>query len=89
MFFFDDPTDVGNLISGSSAFSKSSLNIWKFSVHVLLKPGLENSEHYFASVCEMSAIVPIPSTSQTSCLRTPFSVWKQSIVPHLVLAVAS
>ena len=48
--FFDDPTDVGNLISGSSAFSKSSLNIWKFMVHVLLKPGLENCEHYFASV---------------------------------------
>ena len=48
--FFDDPTDVGNLISGSSAFSKSSLNIWKFMVHVLLKPGLENFEHYFASV---------------------------------------
>ena len=48
--FFDDPTDVGNLISGSSAFSKSSLNIWKFTVHVLLKPGLENFEHYFASV---------------------------------------
>ena len=43
---FYDPTDVGNLISGSSAFSKSSLNIWKFSVHVLLKPGLENFEHY-------------------------------------------
>ena len=48
--FFDDPADVGNLISGSSAFSKSSLNIWKFSVHVLLKPGLENFEHYFTSV---------------------------------------
>ena len=48
--FFDDPTDVGNLIPGSSAFSKSSLNIWKFSVHVLLKPHLENFEHYFASV---------------------------------------
>ena len=48
--FFDDPTDAGNLISGSSAFSKSSLNIWKFTVHVLLKPGLENFEHYFASV---------------------------------------
>ena len=48
--FFDDPTDIGNLISGSSAFSKSSLNIWKFSVHILLKPGLENFEHYFASV---------------------------------------
>ena len=48
--FFDDPTDVGNLISGSSVFSKSSLNIWKFMVHVLLKPCLENFEHYFASV---------------------------------------
>ena len=48
--FSDDPVDVGNLISGSSAFSKSSLNIWKFTVHVLLKPGLENFEHYFASM---------------------------------------
>ena len=48
--FFDDPMAVGNLISDSSAFSKSSLNIWKFMVHVLLKPGLENFEHYFASV---------------------------------------
>ena len=48
--FFDGPTDVGNLISGSSAFSKSSSNIWKFSVHILLKPGLENFEHYFASM---------------------------------------
>ena len=49
-WFFNDPTDVDNLISGSSAFSKSSLNIWKLMVHVLLKPGLENFEHYFASV---------------------------------------
>ena len=48
--FFDYPMDVGNLISGSSAFSKSSLNIWKFTVHVLLKTGLKNFEHYFASV---------------------------------------
>ena len=48
--FFDDPMDGGNLISGSSAFSKSSLNIWKFRVHVLLKPGLENFEHYFDSL---------------------------------------
>ena len=48
--FFDDPVDVGNLISGSSAFSKTSLNIWKFTVHVLLKPGLENFENYFTSV---------------------------------------
>ena len=52
---FDDPTDIGNLISGSSAFTKSKLNIWNFTVHILLKPGLEN----FATllVCEMSAIV--------------------------------
>ena len=48
--FFNDPTDVGNSISGSSAFSKIILNIWKFTVHVLLKPGLENFDHYFASM---------------------------------------
>ena len=48
--FVDDPADVGNLIFGSSAFSKSSLNIWKFTVHLLLKPGLENFEHYFTSM---------------------------------------
>ena len=54
--FFDDSADVGSLISGSSAFSKTSLHIWKFMVQVLLKPGLENFEHYFP-VCEMSAIV--------------------------------
>ena len=48
--FFDNPMDVDNLISGSSAFSKSSLNIWKFMVHILLKPVLENFEHYFASM---------------------------------------
>ena len=47
---FDDTIDVGNLISGSSVFSKSSLTIWKFMVHLLLKPGLENFEHYFASM---------------------------------------
>ena len=45
--FFNDAADIGNLISGSSAFSKTSLNIWKFTVHILLKPGLENFEHYF------------------------------------------
>ena len=55
--FFSDPMDVGNLISGSSDCSKSSLNIWKFMVHVLLKPDWENFEHYLL-VCEMSAIVP-------------------------------
>ena len=48
--FFDDPVDIGNLIFGSSAFSQTSLNIWKLMVHVLLKPGLENFEHYFTSM---------------------------------------
>ena len=48
--FLDDPKDIDNLPSGSSAFSESSLNIWNFMVHVLLKPGLDNFEHYFASV---------------------------------------
>ena len=54
--FFDDPVDIGNLISGSSTFSKFSLNIWKFMVHILLKPGLKDFEHYFVSVW-MGAIV--------------------------------
>ena len=49
-YFFNDPVDIGNLISGPSAFFKTSLNIWKFMVHVMLKPGLENFEHYFTSV---------------------------------------
>ena len=58
-FFSSDPKDVGNLISGSSALSKTSLNIWKFTVHILLKPGLENFEHYFASMwdeCNCSVV---------------------------------
>ena len=55
-YFFDDPVDVGNLISGSSAFSKSSLNIWKFTVQVLLKPSLENLSITLLA-CEMSTIV--------------------------------
>ena len=50
--FFNDPADVGNLISGSSAFSETILNIWTFTVHVLLKPGLENFEQYFTSVLD-------------------------------------
>ena len=53
--FFHDPADAGNLISGSSAFPKTSLNIWKFVVHILLKPGLENFEHYFTSVWSESS----------------------------------
>ena len=58
-YFLNDPVDVGNLISGSSAFSKSSLDIWKFMVHVLIKPGLENFEHSFASMgdeCNCSVV---------------------------------
>ena len=65
--FFDDSVDVGNLISGSSAFSKTSLNIRKFTVHIWLKPGLENFEHYFTSG-EMSAIV-LPKSHLTSHSR--------------------
>ena len=57
--FFDDPTNVGNLISGSSAFPKSSLNIWKFTVHILLKPGLEDFEHYFTSVLDECSCVVV------------------------------
>ena len=59
--FFDDPTDVGSLISGSSAFSKACLNTWKFRVHILLKPGLENFEHHFISMWdECSCVVLWP-----------------------------
>ena len=57
--FFDHLADVVNLVSGSSAFSKSSLNIWKFLVHVLLKPGLENFEHYFASVWDECSLAVV------------------------------
>ena len=66
--FFYDPADVGNLISGSSAFSKSSLNIWKFTVHVLLKPGLENFEHYFASMWDECNCVVVWTTALWDCL---------------------
>ena len=57
--FFDDPADVGHLISGSSAFSKTSLNIWKFMIHVLLKPGLEKFEHYFTSMWDECSCVEV------------------------------
>ena len=63
--FFDDLTDVGNLTSGSSAFSKSNLNIWKFTVHVLLQPGLENFEHYFTSILNYLLVGPISKNSHT------------------------
>ena len=57
--FFCDPVDVGNLISGSAAFSKSRLNIWNFSVHVVLKPSLENFKHYFASLLDECSCVVV------------------------------
>ena len=56
--FFDFPADVGNLISGSSAFSKTSLNIWKFTVYVLLKPGLKNFKHHFTRVLDLVVLIP-------------------------------
>ena len=68
--FFDDPKDVGNLISGFSAFSKSSLNIWKFMVHVLLKPGLENFAHYFASVWDECSCVVVWAFFRRHCLSS-------------------
>ena len=64
--FFNDPVDVGNLISGSSAFSKTSLNIGEFTVHVLLKPGLENFEHYFTSMSDEDSRM-----SGSRCVITP------------------
>ena len=76
--FFDDPMDVGNLISGSSAFSKTSLNIWKFMVHILLKPGLEKFEHYFTRVwneCNLSYINIIKMKSLTTILLPPCFPW--------------
>ena len=82
--FFCDPADVGNLISGSSAFSKSSLNIWKFSVHVLMKPSLENFEHYFASmwnecncvvVCTFFAIALFGNGMKTDLFQSCGHCW--------------
>ena len=74
--FFDDPADVGNLISGSSAFSKTSLNIWKFTVHVLLKPGLENFEHYFTNVWdECNCAVVWTSTFALLTMPKPLTAW--------------
>ena len=75
MFFwnslvFDDPEDVGNLISGSSAFSKTGLNIWKFTVHILLKPGLENFEHYFSS--DLQIFVTLWTVAQQAPLTMIF-----------------
>ena len=72
--FFDDPADVGNLTSGSPAFSKSNLNIWKFTVHVLLKPGLENFEHYFTSMwdeCNCGSQQTVENSSRDRNTRPP------------------
>ena len=68
--FFDDPVRVGNLISGSSAFAKTSLNIWKFTVHVLLKPGLENFEHYFTSVIYIIFTCVLSHSVVSGCLQS-------------------
>ena len=88
--FFDDPADVGNLISGSSAFSKTSLNIWKVMVHVLLKPGLENFEHYFTSVWDECDCVVVWAFFGTAFLcdwneNGPFPVlWPLLSFPNLL-----
>ena len=88
--FFHDPADVGNLISGSSAFSKSSLNIWKFTVHVLLKPGLEDFEHYFTSVWNKHNCAVVWAFFGTAFLwdwneNWPFPVlWPLLIFPNLL-----
>ena len=79
--FLYDPTDVGNLISASSAFSKSSLNIWKFSVHVLLKPSLEHFEHCFALVC-LLVWFNFPSCFSIFILISPLIVLIMFIVPN-------
>ena len=92
--FFYDPMDVGNLISGSSAFSKSSLNIWKFSVHVLLKPGLENFEHYFASMWDECNCAVVWTFFGAAFLwdwneNWPFSVlWPLLSFPNLLAALS-
>ena len=72
--FFDDRADIGNLFSGSSAFSKSCLNIWKFMVHILLKPGLENFKHYFTSVWDGCNCVVVWALFRIAFLRD----WNES-----------
>ena len=93
--FFNDPVDVGNLISGSSAFSKTSLNIWKFMVHILLKPGLENFEHYFTNMwdeCNCALVWAFfginfvwdwnESWSNLRTYKDEDKAWLEIIVPH-------
>ena len=91
--FFDDLMDVGNLISGHSAFSKSSWNMWKFTIHILLKPGLENFEHYFASmwdecncavVCQHSLALPFFGIGmKTDVLQSRGHCWVFLICGHI------
>ena len=89
--FFDDPADVGNLISGSSAFSKPSLNIWKFTVHILLKPDLENFEHYFSSMWDECNCVVVWAFFGIAFLwdwneNWPFPVlWPRLSFPYLLV----
>ena len=89
-YFYDDLTDVGNLISGSSSFSKTSLNICKFTVYVLLKPGLENFEHYFASIWDECSCVVVWAFFGIAFLwdwneHWPFPVlWPLLSFPHLL-----
>ena len=80
--FFHDPADVGNLISGSSAFSKTNLNIWKFTVHVLLKPGLENFEHYFTSMWDECSCAVVWGFFVTAILWDLFQAKKHSLYIH-------
>ena len=103
--FIYDPTDVGNLISDSSVFSKYSLNIWKFSVHVLWKPGLENFEHYFANVWDQCncAVVWIffgivflwdwnenwPFPVLWSCMDVRVGLWKKIFMTQIITMVWS
>ena len=88
--FFNDPMDVGNLISGSSAFCKTSLNIWKFTVHVLLKSSLENCEHYFTSMWDECNCVVVWALFGIAFLwdwneNWPFPVlWPLLSFPHLL-----
>ena len=88
--FFNDPMDVRNLISGLSAFSKTNLNIWKFTVHVLLKPGLENFEHYFTRVWDESSCAVVWAFFAIAFLRDwnenwPFPVlWPLLSLPNLL-----
>ena len=75
--FFSDPVDVGNLISGSSAFSKTSLNIWNFMVHVLLKPGLGNFEHYFTLLSEQDPVSPPSQSLPSGSFHKPLILFHQ------------